>query len=400
MIASTLLAAAGACVDRSDVGGFGADAGENALEGGTGGANDGEAGRPTADVVPSTIRIAAGGTSTCAVDAKGGAKCWGDNLHGALGIGGFTPATSDAALAVSGISSGVRAIAGGPFSQCAILVDGTARCWGQSLFGEIAGPGSFESVDMPSPHDKTGLSNDVAQISFGVGFGCALTTKGRAKCWGSGGAGQLGTGRTDDELAARDVAGLDEPVVHLSASMGGLFACAVTASGTVRCWGENGGRQLGTKTPQNALPSPVEGLEPDVVGVGAGRSHACALYKNGGIACWGSNADAQLGSGKTGPPSPPRKVAGVEAATELFVGSDHACAIVADRSTLCWGSNLGGEVGPTPGPLAPTVTFPATFGAVAIGAGFNHTCAINAQSMVSCVGSSSRKQTGTQTFSL
>ena len=398
-----MLAGVSGCVDRSDVGGFGADAGPTATEGGSteeGGAVDAEGGRPTADVAPSTIRIAAGGLSTCAVDAKGAAKCWGDNVHGSLGIGSFTPETSETAVAVSGLSSGVRAIAGGPFAQCAILLDGTARCWGRSLFGEIAGAGSFESVDMPKPHDKTGLSNDVAQITFGVSFGCALTTKGRAKCWGLGGAGQLGTGVTDDEFAARDVAGLDEPAVHIAAAMGGLFACAVTVSGKVRCWGENGERQLGTKTPKDALPSPVEGLDPDVVAVGAGRAHACALYKNGGVACWGSNAKAQLGSGTTGPASPPQKVAGVETASKLFVGADHACAIVADGKTLCWGSNLAGEVGPGTGPLAPTITFPAAFGAVAVAAGFNHTCAINAQNMVSCVGDGSRKQTGQSAFSL
>ena len=398
-----MLAGVCACVDRSDVGGFGADAGANAAEGGgveEGGTGDPDSGRATADVTPSTTRIAAGGLSTCAVDAKGAAKCWGDNVHGSLGIGSFTPALSDAPLAVAGLSSGVRAIAGGAFAQCALLVDGTARCWGKSLFGEIAGPGSFESVDMPKPHDKTGLSNDVAQITFGGSFGCALTTKGRAKCWGIGGAGQLGTGTTDDEFAARDVAGLDEPAIHISAAMGGQFACVVTASGKVRCWGDNSERQLATKTPKTALPSPVEGLDPDVVAVGAGRAHACALYKNGGVTCWGSNANAQLGSGKAGPPSPPQKVAGVEAASKLFVGSDHACAIVADGKTLCWGSNLAGEVGPTPGALGPTVTFPATFAAVAVALGFNQTCAINAQNAVSCVGSGSRKQTGRSPFSL
>ena len=90
--------------------------------------------------------------------------------------------------------------------------------------------------------------------------------------------------------------------------MGGVFACAATASGKVRCWGDNGERQLGTATPKAALPSPVEGLDPNVTAVGAGRAHACALYKDGGVACWGSNARAQLGTGQPGAPSPAQKV--------------------------------------------------------------------------------------------
>ena len=407
MIASSILGVVGGCVDRSDVGGFGADAGERPSEGGSeggianeAGGTDAEAGGVTITVDPSTTRIAAGGLSNCAVDSKGGARCWGDNAHGSLGSASFSPVVSQAAVAVFGLSSGVRAVAGGPFAQCAILVDGSARCWGSSLFGDIAGTGTTESVDMPKPHDKMGLSNDVAQITFGVSFGCALTTKGRAKCWGLGGAGQLGTGSTTDEVVARDVAGLDEPSVHISASMGGVFACAATASGKVRCWGDNGERQLGTATPKAALPSPVEGLDPNVTAVGAGRAHACALYKDGGVACWGSNARAQLGTGQPGAPSPAQKVAGVASAIKLYVGMDHSCAMVADGTTLCWGSNLKGEVGPAAGPLAPTVTFPATFGAVSVSLGFNHTCAINAQGMVGCVGDGTRKQTGDTGFSL
>ena len=399
LVASSALVIAGGCVDRSDVGGFGVDGGQNAVDGEIPPA-EAEAGPLTLAVEPSTTRIAAGGQSTCAIDAKGGAKCWGDNAHGSLGSGGFTPETSQSAVAVSGLASGVRAVAGGAFAQCAILTDGTARCWGKSLFGEIAGPGTFESVDMPKPHDKTGLSNDVAQIAFGSSFACALTTKGRAKCWGLGGAGQLGTGSTSDEFAARDVAGLEEPVVRVSASMGGLFACAVTASGKVLCWGANGERQLGTASPRDALPSPVVGLDREVTSVGAGRSHACALYKDGGVACWGSNAKAQLGTGKTGAPSPPQKVIGIESAIKLAVGSDHACAIVTDGRSLCWGSNLAGEVGAAAGPLGPTTTFPAAFKAVDVALGFNHTCAINALGMVSCLGDGSRKQTGDAGFSL
>jgi alpha-tubulin suppressor-like RCC1 family protein len=400
VLTSSVLAILGGCVDRSDVGAFGADAGQTTIDGGEGPSAEAEAGAVTIDVAPATTRIAAGGQSTCAIDAKGAAKCWGDNRHGSLGIGGFSPEMSEAAVAVSGLSSGVRAVAGGASAHCALLVNGGARCWGTSLFGEIAGTGSFDSVDMPQPHDKTGLSNDIAQVAFGTSFACALTTKGRAKCWGRGGAGQLGTGSTNDEFAARDVAGIDEPVARITASMGGMFACAVTASGKVLCWGENGERQLGTATPKNALPSPVVGLDREVTAVAAGRSHACALYKDGGVACWGGNAKAQLGIGKTGGPNPPQRVTGVGSATKLVAGGDHTCAIVADGGTLCWGSNLANEVGPAAGPLGPTVSFPASFKALDVALGFNHTCVINAQAMVSCLGDDSRNQTGQSAFSL
>ncbi len=354
---------------------------------------------PSANVDPSTRRIAAGGLSACGVDAKGGVKCWGDNQYGSLGIGSFSPAMSGPALVARGLATGVRAVAGGPFAQCALLVDGTARCWGRTMFGEILGAG-FETVAVPTPHDKMGLANDVADIAFGVSFGCALTTRGRAKCWGVGGAGQLGTGSTNDELVARDVAGLDEPIIQLSASMGGLFACAATVNGKVLCWGENGERQLGTATARAGLPSPVEGLDRKVRTVAAGRAHACALYIDGDVACWGGDTRGQLGRGAIGAPSAPRTVVGVKLALKLYAGSDHTCAIVTDGTTLCWGMNDAGQSGEATGPLVPTVAFPALFGAISVALGFSHTCAINKSGMVACIGDGSRKQTGETGFVL
>lgn len=403
-VASIGTLGAGACVDRAEVGSFLADAG--AGDGGTtsdGGGGGGDAATDGAggsiDVTPSTTTIAAGGLSTCGVDPAGGVKCWGDNQNGTLGVGTFTPATSESPLAVSGLSSGVRAVAGGPTAHCAILTSGTARCWGNSVFGQILGS-SFDSVDMPTPHDKTGLSNDVAQISFGVRFACALTTKGRAKCWGLGGAGQLGNGSTNDEPVARDIADVGEPLRHLSAAMGGLFACAATASGKVFCWGENGEGQLGTAKASGGLPVAVEGLTARVTAVGAGRAHACALYEDGGVVCWGSNAKGQLGTGSAGASSAPRAVAGVASATHLYVGGDHACAIVAGGAVRCWGGNLGGQLGIGGDPLAPTTTFPASFAAVSVAAGYLHTCAIDAKAAVSCLGNATRQQTGKGDFSL
>ncbi|MBS2015910.1 MAG: hypothetical protein JST00_23685 [Deltaproteobacteria bacterium] len=390
---------ASGCVDRADVGSFGADAGAP-LEGGAGSADGGDGGPPTASVTTATTRIAASGDATCAVDAKGGVKCWGNNQHGTLGTGSFVPGESIAPVGARGLGSGVVAVAGGAYTQCAILANGTARCWGRSLFGEIAGPGTFESVATADPHDKMGLANDVAEITFGTGFGCALTTRGRAKCWGSGGAGQLGTGTTDDQLVARDIAGLDEPVVHVSAAFGGLSACAVTASKKVVCWGANTEGQLGTSSPKTALPTYVEELEPDVARVATGNAHACALYENGTVACWGDDTHAQLGRGAKGPSRRAQKIPGVEGAKQIAAGAVHTCALLGDARVVCWGENVAGEVASPPGVRAPTETFAAAFGAVSVALGFTHTCAISAAGVVKCVGATTRKQTGAGEFSL
>jgi alpha-tubulin suppressor-like RCC1 family protein len=325
--------------------------------------------------------------------------CWGDNQHGALGVGSFTPSTSDAPLGVSGLAKGVRAIAGGPFAQCAILDDGTARCWGDSLFGDIGG--TTESVQMATPHDKTGLSNDVARIGFGSSFACALTTSGRGKCWGLGGGGQLGNGSTKDEYIARDIA-TTEPLVDIAPAMGGLFACAVTSAGKVLCWGQNGSGQLGSNgtTPQ-PLPVAVTGLDAAATSVACGREHACARLADGGVACWGSDAKGQLGRGAAGPgkANPPARIAGVSGATSLAVGGDHACAVAGGR-VVCWGANDAAQIASGPAVLGATEVAPASFAPLAVTAGFDHTCIMGAPRAVRCIGDGSRKQTGAGQFSL
>jgi alpha-tubulin suppressor-like RCC1 family protein len=357
-------------------------------------------GVPIVHLDPVSTALAAGGLATCAIDDKGGVLCWGDNTHGTLGFGDMTPTNSDAPMGVKDLSSGVRAVAGGPFAQCAILLDGTARCWGDSLFGDVQG--STTDVQVPWPHDKLGLSNDVAQISFGDNFACALTTSGRAKCWGYGGAGQLGTGTTDDTYFARDIAMPKEAFVSISTSMGGLFACAAGTSGKVYCWGENGAQQLGTNEPGgHPKPAAVPGIDGRAIAVGAGRAHACALYDDGAVACWGGNEKGQLGSGTKGQPLAPMRVAGIAGAKTLVVGADHACATLGDGSVSCWGATDAGQItAPSSTPIVPTQTFSSSFGAIAVGLGFMHTCAMSKTRHIRCQGADDRKQIGKGDFQL
>ncbi len=46
----------------------------------------------------SATAIAVGFTHTCAIEAGGGVKCWGNNNYGQLGIGNKTDQTSPVAL--------------------------------------------------------------------------------------------------------------------------------------------------------------------------------------------------------------------------------------------------------------------------------------------------------------
>src|SRR5690606_24075784 len=130
-------------------------------------------------------------------------------------------------------------------------------------------------------------------ITAGEHQTCALLTGGGLKCWGRNSQGQLGDGTTSHRSAPVDVSGLTSGVQMVRAA--GHITCALTTTGGVKCWGENGlgGLGDGTTVDKNA-PTDVVGLTSGVAAITVGDSHACALTNAGSVRCWGSNSDGQL----------------------------------------------------------------------------------------------------------
>lgn len=234
--------------------------------------------------------IAAGYFHTCALTTGGGVKCWGLNTNGQLGDGSTTQRTT--AVDVTGLTSGVQAIAVGETHSCALTASGGVMCWGYNVNGRL-GDGFVSGSQSVIPVNVTGLTSGVQAIAVGYSHSCAIVS-GFVKCWGLNTSGQLGNGSTISSTTAVDVTGLSGVQ---AIDLGSYSTCALTTGGAVKCWGLNNTAQIGDgSTTDRSSPVDPLSMASGVQAVNVGASHACILTSSGGMKCWGASGSGQLGT--------------------------------------------------------------------------------------------------------
>ena len=215
-------------------------------------------------------RICLGVSDTCSVEEDGSVLCWGSNTYGRLGDG--TLENKVKPNPVSEIDS-ATSVACGTIHSCASLMDGTVKCWGYNGSKQL-GLGT-DTLDKLVPTAVPGLS-DVTSVSAGEYHSCALLKDGTIKCWGYNRNGQIGVGSSENSISTPTaVSGI---TTATSLGVGMSHTCAVLLSGGVLCWGKNDNGQLGDGTTTNRLTStPVSGIN-SATSVGAGNFHTCAPF--------------------------------------------------------------------------------------------------------------------------
>jgi alpha-tubulin suppressor-like RCC1 family protein len=282
--------------------------------------------------------LSAGEGHTCALLSDGTVACWGDNDSGQLGIpptvcSEGTYKCSSTPVAVAGLS-GVAALASGGQHTCALLSDGTVRCWGDNTYGQLGDNGAETRSLQPVMVLTAGGAplTSVTAISAGDYFSCALLSSGSVVCWG-GYPGYAELGALMDSDAAPWEAKTPQPVSWVTGAVGiassvSSSTCVVTTAGTVECWGSfrGGGANV-----------PAVGDLTGVKAVAPGSASACALLTAGTVTCWGAWPQ--------GTEDHPTPVTGLTGVTTVVETQDSACALSSDGSVACWGFGAVGTLG-------------------------------------------------------
>jgi len=155
-------------------------------------------------------QLALGAEHTCALLDNATVKCWGRGDSGQLGYEASN-ALGDAAgemgqsLPAVALGTGRTAvsISAGDYHTCAVLDNGSLKCWGSASYGQLGsggtayvGDGANEMGDKLSPV-SLGTSRSAVQVSAAKNTTCVLLDDYRSvKCFGDGTVGTLGYGNT------------------------------------------------------------------------------------------------------------------------------------------------------------------------------------------------------------
>jgi hypothetical protein len=305
--------------------------------------------------------VATGEIHTCVVLDDHDVKCWGSNSYGQLGYGdvqnrGGSPADMGDALPIVDLGTGriATAIAASRYSTCAILDDGSLKCWGwigllghDLSLGENVGDQPGEMGDQLPALDFGGRK--AVHLAMGETSACASMEDDTLWCWGVespwlqfwlptkrvsalGPSGDGVAALYEDGTLSPQLPNGMVPVltsVHKALAVAGGFGadtCVLLDDGSTVCVAGDG--TLNADGPLDAI----------AIGVERGGG-LCSALSDGSVWChagcifpiyYQCSSDGSF-------------VLGKPAAMVTSNGSQFACALLADGNIKCWDQSSLGE---------------------------------------------------------
>ena len=335
-------------------------------------------------------RTAHGYYHSCAVLSDGTVRCWGQNDAGQLGTAPLTPpAGSLTPVALAGIT-GATSIAATFSSTCAGFgPSGRVSCWGSNSSGQLGFAADSNVHAMPS--DIPGITAAEFVVGGTGGMFCAVMTADRSvQCWGGGIKGDgdaASVSPTPVPVAAPGCSG--KPCAAMTGvqqlALGDSHACAILSDNSVACWGDGSRGANGSNTTQ-LLPQTITGLQ--ATHVSAGNQTTCVVESGSGqVKCFGAAERLGHGIGVISDSPTPIDVCLDGNCTTLLLNQiataqfdETVCALGAGGAVSCWGSNSSGQLGDGSGTSPRPYASPASIGgAVSLAAGGGFFCAVVAE---------------------
>jgi hypothetical protein len=309
------------------------------------------------------IGVATGEVHTCALLEDHRVKCWGNNSFGQLGYGdtrdrGGSPADMGDALPIVdlGIGRTAVAIAAGHYATCAILDDGSIKCWGQVGAGLGGFPPAGDIGDAPgqmgdhlAPLDLGGRR--AVHLAMGaIAAGCASMDDDTIWCWDVGAKPWPQFWLPAKPVSALAPAGgglvalYDDGSVSPALPNGGTVPLITSDHGVRAVAGSEGGGTCfllddGTTTcevaPSDWLEGPVNAIAIGVELPGG----LCSGFADGSVRCQNQTCVQPTHYQCSGDGS---FALGAPVVAMTSNGTNFGCALLADGDIKCWdGSSTG-----------------------------------------------------------
>jgi alpha-tubulin suppressor-like RCC1 family protein len=306
---------------------------------------------------------------------------------------------------------------------CAIISDGSVRCWGNRTEGTsrpTSVAGIAEAVEVNSlrdtfavrtrngevwwwgdtyPNSETNPTlrppqqvigpRDSKSIAVGVRSLCVIIGDQRdVLCTG---LGPFGDGTKADYPDVRVIPRFRGATsLVLSWSRFALFDKSALGWG-INVYGELG---LGFDSPQELTAQPTYS---GATTIRAGAIHTCGLLPEGNLRCYGYNLNAVLGDGPEGNQTTGVLISGPGSTpiTQLDLASSYMCAVFADKTVGCMGGNAGGRLGDgTKDNRSVFTRVPELTNVTKVVTGEGHACALSTEGTVRCWGANDSGQIG------
>jgi len=141
-------------------------------------------------------QVVGGQTHSCGITTGGAVYCWGQANRAGNGSSSTLMVLNTLQLAsvqatgIDGTVGTATHLAAGKDHTCAVLSDGTIKCWGDNASSQM-GNGTASVAYTPTPVSNISTAS---KVYSGGNHSCATTTDFKVYCWGLGTSGQIGDG--------------------------------------------------------------------------------------------------------------------------------------------------------------------------------------------------------------